>query len=297
MRQVTFAVGLTALGWSILRMMFFAVPVVQTCGIARPLSVLGLMILLGAAPAPPSGVPVKRRVIRLEHPKQPDAPRSLVASTGSQLGFKQEDLTKNSSIADVSNGQVRAFRLWNGQSARFTVERFIETHSGSLGLGEGDSLETLSTHSGAQGVQHLRLRQKHAGVPVENAFFSLTVVEGFVVSGRGSIAKGLNVSAAATVSAATALQTAMSKLAQSWEWITNPAVAAPTGTLFIHSKDSGNTSFSFVWQDRHADFDQRWLGSTSTRRPAPSSIRVTRCIATTRRPQAPRWRQGGLLRV
>jgi hypothetical protein len=104
MRQVTFAVGLTALCWAILLLTSSLCLWSRRVGIARLLSVLGLMIFLGAAPAPPSEAPVKRRVIRLKHPKQPDAPRSLVAGTGGHLGFKQEDLTKNSSISDVSNG-------------------------------------------------------------------------------------------------------------------------------------------------------------------------------------------------
>jgi hypothetical protein len=57
MKQVTFAVGLTALGGSILRLMSSLCLWSRRVGIARLLSVLGLMILLGGGSSPSLGSP------------------------------------------------------------------------------------------------------------------------------------------------------------------------------------------------------------------------------------------------
>jgi len=203
------------------------------------------------APVAPAA-PKAQKVHRLKipgPPPPPPLPTKLVVGVPGHLGLKQEDLKANSAELFAPGGSVRSFRLWNSKSARYAEDWFFAVFAQSLGLATTDSMRRVSTEKADDGVETVLFRQHHGEVPVGSGYFSLTLVNGKVVSGRGQIARNLGVGTTPAVAEDAALQSAMTALAKPWAWVADPAVPVPKGHLVIYSADFGKTApFALAWR-------------------------------------------------
>lgn len=130
----------------------------------------------------------------------------------SYSAFAQNGNKATSGITKIAWAKTSPKFITFKPKASIAAKAVFTVYHNEFGLGNSDEMRLLRTDVDKQGVSHHRYQQYNNGIPVEGAVFILHEKEGKVQTGNGTIIKGLNLPAAASVSPELALQKAISEV-------------------------------------------------------------------------------------
>ena len=148
-----------------------------------------------------------------------------------------------------SNQVPSTFSMWSG--VEVDAADFWSRTRASFALTSDDVMASVRVQGRGDGRASHRYQQRHRGIPVEGAIFTLNVQHGRVTSGAGRTAPALSVVATPAVTEASARVAALAATgATQFRWEAQPnSYVQPVGVLAIYSPDFGATvPFRLVWK-------------------------------------------------
>ena len=142
----------------------------------------------------------------------------------------------------AGSGPPSSFQLWGVK--KVPRAKFFPRTASIFGLASSDKMVEVGSKPGERGYVHSAFQQHAFGIPVENAIYRLTELDGSVVSGGGHVVPGIK-NSTATINDKDARVRAFASIAATKYGDPSP----PKGTLVFYSPDFGKTApFVLTWR-------------------------------------------------